>query len=80
MKAASSNENIEENSVRKFEDLWGDHPCDHIYNEDPAFMITYPYRGLDKYRTMRVARFPGRKVVLTFYLVSDTYADLKFSG
>ena len=22
----------------------------------------------------------GRKVVLTFYLVSDTYADLKFSG
>ena len=43
-------------------------------------MITYPYLGLDRHRKVRVARFPGRKVVLTFYLVSDTYADLKFSG
>ena len=43
-------------------------------------MITYPYLGLNRHRKVRVARFPGRKVVLTFYLVSDTSAVLKFSG
>ena len=53
-------------------------------------MITYPYLGLDRHRKVRVdvskirkvveVDKGGRKVVLTFYLVSDTYADLKFSG
>ena len=63
MKAASSNESIEDNSVRKFEDLWGDHPCDHICNEDPAIMITYPCLGLDRHREVRVDVSKIRKVV-----------------